>query len=206
MCPGPGGGGGSVMTPSQYGILIAAVLVLWQIASRRKWEVRLGTLLGMLLESACIAVVLALLVVLVLDPYLIAADMKPLPPSVYGGLTFQEVVLRVGSGVYEEFVFRFVLVGFLALLVAGTLGVKWKMGMPVAVLLSALIFSGSHFVGSGGCPFDWVSFISRAFAGAFFGLVFHLRGFGIAAGGHVLYNLGCNVFYVLLVSTPGGAR
>jgi len=181
------------------GVLIAAVLVVWQIASRRSWEVRLGTLVGMLAECAVLALVLAAAVVLLLDPLLVPEQMKKPEASVYEGVTFAEMVFRVGSGVYEEFVFRFVGVGVIALVVSGAFGLKWKAGLAVGVLISALLFSGVHFVGADARAFTAVSFISRAFSGVLFGVIFVTRGFGVAAGTHVMYNLLCEVFYTLLV-------
>jgi hypothetical protein len=54
-------------------------------------------------------------------------------------------------------------------------------------------------VGPWAWPFTWTSFVSRAFVGALFGVVFLFRGFGIAAGTHVMYNFLCEVVYELLV-------
>jgi len=181
------------------GILIAAVLVVWQVASRRSWEVRLGTLLGMFAECVVFALVLAAAVVLILDPLLVPEEMTKPSASMYEGVTFAEIVFRVGSGVYEEFVFRFVLAGVVALIVSGAFGMKWKAGMLVGIAVAALLFSMMHFVGSAARPFTTVSFISRAFSGVCFGLIFLYRGFGVAAGTHVMYNLLCEFFYATLV-------
>jgi len=180
------------------GVLIAAVLVVWQVASRRSWEVRLGTLLAMLAESVLLATALALLAVLVLDPLLRPMGMSKSLPFLESE-RFREIVFSVGSGVYEEFVFRFVGVSVLAFIVTGVFGVKWRTGAVVGIVVSALLFAWMHYVGSVAWTFTWSSFISRAVAGAFFGLVFVHRGFGIAAGTHVMYNLLCDLFYVLFV-------
>ena len=52
-------------------------------------------------------------------------------------------------------------------------------------------FSAAHYqvFTSGGYAFDWYSFTFRFIAGVFFAVVFVLRGFGIAAGAHALYDM-----------------
>ena len=47
--------------------------------------------------------------------------------------------------------------------------------------------------------FAWDKFVFRAAAGTYLGAVFALRGFGIAAGAHILWNV-----YVVLYRAAGG--
>jgi len=178
------------------GLLIAAVLVTWQILSRRPWEVRSGTLCGMLGESVLLGL-LPLIVVVVID--------LAMPASMDGGSTrlaqsaFFRIVLYFGAGVYEEFVFRLVLVSVFALIVYGVSGMGWRSGAFIGILLSAVLFAGAHHVGELAEEFTWTSFGSRTVSGVFFGLVYYFRGFGIAAGSHALYD----VFLMLFVVNSG---
>lgn len=186
---------GAVMS----GLVIVAALVVWQIASRRSWEVRLGTLCGMLAESVVLAVLLAILALQFPEPLL---GMRA-GPAVGNGL-FRNIVDSFGAGVYEEFVFRLVLVSLLAAVVHGLTGAPWKLGTMVGILLAAVVFAGAHHVGSEAYPFTWPDFIFRSCSGVFFGVVYYFRGFGIAAGSHALYDVLC-VLHAVFVASPGGS-
>lgn len=115
----------------------------------------------------------------------------------------EHLVLSLGAGLFEELLFRVILVsGLAALLVAlqrhPTIaeGFAW-MGLDgrlratlLAALLSALSFSLLHYVGPFGDAFTLQSFTFRFLAGLAFTAVFLLRGFGIVAWAHALYDLG----------------
>ena len=101
----------------------------------------------------------------------------------------QQVVLAVGAGIYEEFVFRVILItGF-----AYVLGLifKWgSIGKHIgSVLMSAVLFSAFHFAGPFGEDPSFYLFFVRLIAGIFLGVVYTLRGFGIAAYTHTIYDL-----------------
>jgi membrane protease YdiL (CAAX protease family) len=104
-----------------------------------------------------------------------------------------QLVISLGAGLYEELVFRVLLVGlllrlFLVLLPAGRVAAT-----ALAVLVSALVFSAFHYVGPLGDTFGLPSFTFRAIAGVVFSVVFVTRGFGIAAWTHALYDLGLSL-------------
>jgi len=54
------------------------------------------------------------------------------------------------------------------------------------VICTALAFAGYHYLGEE--RFYWPTFAFRVVAGAYFGLVFVFRGFGITAGSHAGYD------------------
>jgi hypothetical protein len=96
-------------------------------------------------------------------------------------------VISAGAGLHEELVFRLVAMGVLTWLIAGITGPRraWL----VALLGSSLLFSLAHHVGPGGEAFTFTAFAYRALAGAFFGVVYQLRGFSVAAWTHALYDV-----------------
>lgn len=101
----------------------------------------------------------------------------------------QQLVLSLGAGLYEELVFRVLLVSGLAWLLArlpGTTNVTAGLG---AVMASAFIFSAFHYVGPLGDAFSVASFTFRFLAGLAFSLIYWLRGFGIVAWSHALYDV-----------------
>jgi len=58
-----------------------------------------------------------------------------------------------------------------------------------AALISAVIFSAFHYIGVYGDPWALESFTFRFLAGLAFSALFLLRGFGVAAWTHALYDV-----------------
>jgi hypothetical protein len=100
-----------------------------------------------------------------------------------------QIMISLGAGIYEELVFRVLLVSGVAFLCRTLFG--WKPGPSavVATVVGALIFSGFHYVGPYGDPFEIGSFTFRAVAGLLFSGLYLARGFGIAAWSHALYDV-----------------
>jgi hypothetical protein len=99
------------------------------------------------------------------------------------------LMISLGAGIYEELLFRVLLVGSLAWLGRRALG--WSAGAAglAATLLGALVFSAFHYVGPYGDRLELASFTFRAIAGVLFSALYLLRGFGITAWTHALYDV-----------------
>jgi membrane protease YdiL (CAAX protease family) len=108
------------------------------------------------------------------------------PAGLFGGLG--RIVAFCGAGLYEEVLFRLMLLPAAARL-CGLAGLRrqWKAG--AAVVITSLLFSLAHYVGAGGDAWDFSSFFFRFLAGAFFAVLFVTRGFGITAGTHAIYDV-----------------
>jgi hypothetical protein len=104
-----------------------------------------------------------------------------------------QLVVSLGAGLYEELAFRVLLTGGLLLALRSLLKAPQALAVVSAVLLSALIFSGFHYVGTLGDTFTVSSFTFRAVAGVVFSALYVARGFGIAAWTHALYDLGLSL-------------
>jgi hypothetical protein len=100
-----------------------------------------------------------------------------------------QLVVSLGAGLYEELLFRVLLVSAL-LAVGAKLGLKRRANVALAVVASALIFSGFHYVGPYGDVLTLSSFTFRAVAGLLLSGIFVARGFGIVAWTHALYDVG----------------
>ncbi len=100
-----------------------------------------------------------------------------------------QLVLSLGAGLYEELLFRVLLVG--GLLAAGEVVLGWSRPVAgtVAVVLSALVFSAFHYIGPMGDTLTLASFTFRALAGLWFSGLYVTRGFGITAWAHALYDV-----------------
>src|SRR5690349_12121228 len=164
----------------------------WLIARdvRRNRGVNPAVLGAMLLESVCLAMVFGLVV-----GSLTAALLgTPAPPMMVAGLEhppsrWTMLLLAIGAGIYEELLFRVVLVGLIAWGAAKLLGWRPAVAGTAATILGALIFSAFHYIGPFGDRFDVYSFVFRTIAGLFFSGLYLTRGFGITAWTHALYDV-----------------
>jgi len=102
----------------------------------------------------------------------------------------QNLVLSIGAGIYEELLFRVILVGLLYLVLRMALPESqgW-LAYTLAAIVGALLFSLVHYIGSHGDPLELASFTYRAAGGLFLNFLFLARGFGIAAWTHALYDV-----------------
>jgi membrane protease YdiL (CAAX protease family) len=100
----------------------------------------------------------------------------------------QDLVCFLGAGIYEEALFRLLLLSLLGFLFR--LGDLPPRGADVlAILVSALIFAAAHHIGPAGEPFGGYVFLFRSIAGIYFALLYQYRGFGIAVGAHAGYDV-----------------
>lgn len=99
-----------------------------------------------------------------------------------------QIISFVGAGIYEEVLFRLLLFSVLVWLLQ-----EMEISVPLAVLLAAIasaaIFSAAHHIGPYGERFNGYAFLFRSLAGLYFALLFKLRGFGVAVGAHVCYDV-----------------
>lgn len=104
------------------------------------------------------------------------------------GTPLERMTLAIGAGLYEELLFRVIIV---ALLANGLrlLGASQMLGGAMATMIGALLFSAFHYVGSLGEPLRLESFVFRTIAGLAFSALYLLRGFGITAWTHALYDI-----------------
>jgi hypothetical protein len=100
-----------------------------------------------------------------------------------------QLMISLGAGIYEELLFRVLLVSGLALIGAKVLRWTSTHASALAVVLGAAIFSAFHYLGPYGEPFALASFTFRAVAGLLFSALYVLRGFGITAWTHALYDV-----------------
>lgn len=143
---------------------------------------------GMLGESVLLALVFGLAVASVTSGVLGLLQTLALPPG--GPLDWwTRLMVSLGAGIYEELLFRVLLVGALATAARALLGWRPATAGAAATLLGAAIFSAFHYLGPYGDPWQLYSFVFRMIAGLFFSALYLLRGFGITAWTHALYDV-----------------
>jgi len=106
-----------------------------------------------------------------------------------GKAILQQVILAVGAGIYEEFLFRVLLISGLSSIIGFVFLWEEKGSNIAALIIAAAIFSGFHFMGEYGDYFTMELFLLRFFAGVILGILYYIRGFGITAYAHSIYDL-----------------
>jgi hypothetical protein len=182
--------------------LCVCILLGWQYTTRQPWEVSPRVLQSM----ACECIILALFLRVILqvqssffDPSLFSPDTTTAAISVPTQETFRRLVGFLGAGVYEELLFRLILLSSVAWLLR-RLDATHAVSIVIAAIATSLFFATAHYVGPHAEPFHWQSqwfwftFLFRTLAGIFFSTLFILRGFGIAAGTHAGYDILIGLF------------
>ncbi|HEV7993336.1 MAG TPA: CPBP family intramembrane glutamic endopeptidase [Gemmatimonadaceae bacterium] len=161
---------------------------LWLIIRDRSGgPVRVSTLAAMLGESLLLALVFGLVVGTATAQ--LVGPLRSLTAG--GGLDggpLARLTLSLGAGLYEELLFRVVIV---ALISNGLrfLGLGRFGAGTIAVIVGALLFSAFHYIGPLGEPLRLESFVFRTLAGLSFSALYLTRGFGISAWTHALYDV-----------------
>jgi len=160
-------------------LTVVFVLLAWHIARKDSWDIDIRVLFGMAVESGLLTVPLILLGI---------ALPRYFPLAAITGPRTDRVILALGAGVYEEFFFRLALFAILSLLIRDFLKLGRGLTNLFVVVTSALLFAAYHYL-SPTEHFQTQTFIFRTIAGAYFGIVFLMRGFGITASSHCFYDL-----------------
>ena len=101
---------------------------------------------------------------------------------------FRQAVRYLGSGIYEEAIFRLVLFS-LMLGILARFEVKQGLASALAAIGSATLFSAAHHFGPYGQAYGNYVFLFRLLAGLYFAFLFRHRGFGVVVGSHACYNV-----------------
>ena len=117
------------------------------------------------------------------------------------------IVTGIGAGIYEELVFRLILICVLMLLFQDVLGLNRRSSIVLSVLVSAALFSAHHHIVlvngqlALSAAFSWTEFGFRTIAGIYFAVLFAIRGFGITAGTHAFYDIIATIINAAFFST-----
>lgn len=183
-------------------ITLVVVLFIWHVFAREKWRVYPGVIIGMGMEAAALVLPLLVLGLIVdrrLGPALgmeetgrfielagvaTTADLR--------ALAWQErLTLSVGAGLYEELVFRLVLISAVHALLADVFRLHKGTAAVIACVISAVSFALYHDVSIAGVrgTADLKVLVFLTGAGLYFGVLFLIRGFGIVVAVHALYDV-----------------
>jgi len=172
------------------GLALIAVLLAWQVIGRFAWTVDVRYLLLMLIESILLALPLVVLGRLLHQlgseaPNLFAPAASEL--SQYG--VSWRIAMSIGAGLYEELVFRMLVIALLHVILVDVAKLSERIGVTIAIAISAALFMMYHWFGGGPASVGLLDNVFYLAAGGYFGLVFVVRGFGIVAATHALYDI-----------------
>jgi hypothetical protein len=204
-------------------LAVIVILLSLQLTSGKQWYFWIGDILPMIIECILLAVPLIVLTLLLSStgthhntdrvaneiPHHIARPIVcssvyngNIPPSADdvqdtepGHSLLANIITGIGAGIYEELVFRLILICLLIVLFQDVLKLGHENAIILSILISAALFSAHHHIDflSGRPnlvdPFDWTRFIFRTIAGVYFAILYAIRGFGITAGTHAFYNI-----------------
>ena len=156
-----------------------ALSFIFFIKADKKKELKSNFLFFMFIES----VLWSFILYLMLSKFMLVL-MNPM-----GKMILQQVTLAIGAGIYEEFLFRVLLIAGLTRLLGFIFLWKQLSRKIVALIISGGIFSAFHFMGEYGDFFSMELFLLRSFAGIILGILYLFRGFGITAYTHSIYDL-----------------
>ena len=206
-------------------LAVVVILIALQITSGKQWRFWVGDIWRMAVECILLAVPLIVLTLFMNSPAVsqnsvsrfggssrqtqvallpscssvsdsslqrLSAEAGDVAP---GQPLLANIITGIGAGIYEELVFRLILICLLMMVFQDILRLRHKNSIILSVLISAALFSAHHHIDflSGqpntSDPFNVIRFAFRTIAGIYFAGLFAIRGFGITAGTHAFYNI-----------------
>ncbi len=174
------------------GIALVVVLVTWHVLERDRWHVQPGVLAGMLIESFLWTLPLLVFGVLLKsgDAARPAMDVTSGAGGPLAQLGWQaKITLSIGAGLYEELLFRLILIAAAHFVLVDLLRLRNVTGGILAAVISAAAFTLYHDLSGPGGGVDLQLAFFYAAAGLYFASVFVLRGFGIVVAVHAIYDV-----------------
>ena len=155
------------------------IIYLFQKYSWDEYEIKSRYFIFMVIESLLWSYFL----------FIFMSNMHVLLMISSGTRIIQNVTLAIGAGIYEEILFRVILI-FLLKYILGFI-FKWGnyLKIGISIIIAAVFFSLFHFIGEFGDYFSFNIFMVRFLAGISLGILYYTRGFGITAWTHSLYDL-----------------
>jgi len=183
------------------GLIVVAVLLGMHIAHRDPWRLRPRIYGWMGIESLVLSLPLFVFMLVgwgqpVQQWALQAAPTTTGPATDVPWQTL--LVYSLGAGIYEELLFRVIAIALIDLILVDALGLSEAIGAAAAVGGSAILFAAYHF--GAGNPFDLGKCLFYILAGIYFAAIYLVRGFGIVAGTHAIYDI--LVVLVQLLHSP----
>lgn len=167
-------------------IVPSVILIIWvaiELKELKQLNFKIDYCAWMFMESIFYALLLGLILGLISNKFL------TLQKSYSIQIFLQNFVKHLGSGIFEELIFRLLLISILMKVLSPFFSKKIWIPYGMAAILSAIVFSFMHHLSLFGESFTWHAFLFRFMAGVIFAVLFIFRGYGITAYSHSFYNI-----------------
>jgi hypothetical protein len=168
------------------GVVIVVVLVIWHLLVRDPWHLDLEATALMAVESLLLTLPLLALGLLV-QRGVIMSGQAPVDLTTLN--LGSKLAISIGAGLYEELLFRMLLIAGVHTLLVDLAHVRHGVGVTVAVVISAVAFTWYHPLRDATGVLSPTRATFYFLAGIYFGLVYVGRGFGIVVATHALYDI-----------------
>ena len=172
-------------------ILLGVGLVVRDLRASRD-RIRPIVFVGMIGEAAGLAAIFGFVIGMTTAKLLGSFHTLSIGPLSIGPLEqtswSTRLMLSLGAGLYEELFFRVLLVTGIAAGARVVLGLGRRASGIIAAIVGAFIFSAFHYIGPYGDQLQLQSFVFRMLSGLAFSALYLVRGFGITAWTHSLYD------------------
>lgn len=189
-------------------LVVVIILLGLQFTSKTPWRVKAEDLVFMLCECILLSIPLIILSLLLNRQATVANTAQVGQGIDIQHLLWIDIITGIGAGIFEELIFRLILICLLMLLFQDLFGIEKKTAIVLSVVISAVLFSLHHhiFFANGrfyqGDTFTVGKFLFRTIAGGYFAILYAVRGFGITAGTHALYNILAAMARTLMFMIP----
>ena len=175
---------------SRVFIAVMILVGVWFVArdlKRSRGSLRPSIFFAMLAESAVLAVAFGI-VVSALTAQVLGSMHLLATGQIDKANWAARLMLSLGAGLYEELFFRVLLVSTFAAGARVLLRANGRAAGVLATAVGAVVFSAFHYIGPYGDSFQVRSFAFRTISGVAFSALYLVRGFGITAWTHALYD------------------
>ena len=176
-----------------YGLTMLAAMIIMLIVLAKWREKRIfdpKIYIGVIIEGVIYGSLLGTIVIRflsILGVSALAAGKASCGP-------FCNFTLSIGAGLWEEIVFRLLMIGLPAFLLSKLYPERKKRITIILIFVSSIIFSAVHYIGSLGDDFTLYSFLFRFLCGLLFAALYYLRGLAVSAYTHAAYDVMVLVF------------
>ncbi len=165
------------------GIAIITILTIKHVMSNDRWSIEPRVIFGMVFES------IILTLPLIAIGSVLAGMSAAMNPSQLINLELSErIAVSLGAGLYEEFIFRWLLITGVHTLVCNVFKQSNLAGITSGIIISSITFAMYHDFPDFG-TLGVVALLFYGIAGVYLSLIYVNRGFGIAAGTHAAYDI-----------------
>lgn len=171
-------------------LVTAGILLYWHHQISDNWRIDPKVLAGMLAESTGLGIILFFAGNAVGQMISAGNDQTVLAiADASSQSSINTTITYIGCGVYEELIFRLMLLS--GLIYVCKEYVRDLEAKTFSIVVTSFIFAILHYdlINPAGSEFDLYGFVFRFSASVIFCLLFLFRGFGIAVGTHVIYDV-----------------